>query len=190
MRIPYLEITGEINNETVTKFREDYAEIVQWYSKKLKKKKIDYDVPINLFINTVGGSVDDAFAIHDIITSGLQHAGCYNLNVKKLNITTVASGCVWSAGMIIYLASERRKSYNNSSFMIHDIQLYGMSGDLVSIKQLSEYSQKQKHKMNSLFVDRANWDEEEFFQLIQKTVEFYFDVEEAKRWQLINEELH
>jgi len=87
MNIPYLEISGEITNESVSEFRQQYSEVLHWYKKKVKKESIEEGSKINLFINSSGGSVDDAFTIYDIIQGGVDVDADFG-DKTKLNIVT------------------------------------------------------------------------------------------------------
>jgi len=65
--------------------------------------------PIELYINSPGGSVDDGFALIDLIRS------------VKSPIYTIAQGTVASMATLVFIAGRKRYSYSNSVLMLHDL---------------------------------------------------------------------
>lgn len=69
---------------------------------------------INVKINSVGGDVDEGFAIHDFLRS------------HGLPVTTIGEGRVYSIATVILLAGDdgERLMYPNSQFMVHNPWAY------------------------------------------------------------------
>jgi ATP-dependent Clp protease protease subunit len=65
--------------------------------------------PIEIYINSPGGSIDDGFALIDLMR-----------NVKS-PIHTIAQGTVASIATLIFVAGNKRYSYSNSVLMLHDL---------------------------------------------------------------------
>lgn len=79
--------------------------------------------PIELYVSSPGGSVNDGFALIDVIRK------------SKCKIITIAQGCVASMGSLVFISGHERKFYKHSILMFHD-----MFGGVV------DYSQKMKSR--------------------------------------------
>lgn len=64
--------------------------------------------PINLYINSPGGSVSDGLAVYDLI------------QMMNSPITTICTGRASSMGAILFLAADKRLMLPHSEIMIHD----------------------------------------------------------------------
>jgi ATP-dependent Clp protease protease subunit len=78
--------------------------------------------PINIYINTPGGSVLSGLAIYDVS------------KLIKSPIKTVGFGQVCSMGVILLLMGSKRLATKNTRIMLHQVSggLYGTSSDLES----------------------------------------------------------
>lgn len=80
-----------------------------------------------IYLNTKGGDADIGFAIYDIIKTGGKET------------TVVAIGEVYSAGIMIFLAADKRYATQNTTFMAHPVSCngcnIGMKGILLPIRQ-------------------------------------------------------
>lgn len=78
--------------------------------------------PINVYVNSPGGSADSGFAIYDM------------LRFVRPPVRTLCTGLCASAAVLIYLAApkERRFSLPNSRFLLHQpsTQLFGAASDI------------------------------------------------------------
>lgn len=82
---------------------------------------------VNVYISTIGGDVDYALGIVDEI-SGLQNAG--------IKVNTIGIGQVYSSGIFILCAGDRRYGTENTTYMIHPFRY---SFDEEYHAQASEY---------------------------------------------------
>jgi len=100
----------------------------------LKMVDADQQKPIDVYLNTYGGSVYDCFALYDVLRS-----------LDGIVIRTHALGKIMSAGFILFLAGDERRSYPRSRFMIHSItggtygKLHELETDFAETKILKEY---------------------------------------------------
>jgi len=105
-------LTGEINEENIT-------EIIRWIA---YENTLDTEVPLTLFINSMGGSLTDAFALIDIM---------HNSHRK---IRTFGVGNVMSAAFLIFTSGLKGERYigKNTSVMCHQYtgEIYGKHHDL------------------------------------------------------------
>jgi ATP-dependent Clp protease protease subunit len=93
--------------------------------------------PINIYINSPGGSVDTGFAIYDM------------MRFVEAPVRCIANGLCASAGVIILLGAEKedRLSLPNSRFMIHQPS-GGAHGSVEDIKIEADEILKIRRKIN------------------------------------------
>lgn len=132
--------------------------------------------PIELFVTSYGGEIDESFAMHDV---------CRTI---KVPVHTVALGKCMSAAPIIVAAGEHGHRYasENALFMMHDCTMDEVEGSpsqiAVSIKaaaeqmdlmaeMLGKYTQKPKRHWQTIFKSKTDR---------------YFNAETALAWGLID----
>lgn len=71
-------------------------------------EKQDKNTPVNIYINSPGGSVTDGMVLYDFI------------RMMKAPVNTICTGMAASMGAIIYLAGDNRYIFPHSKIMIHD----------------------------------------------------------------------
>jgi len=107
-------LTGEITEESVT-------EIIRWIA---YENTLETEVPLTLFINSMGGSLTDAFALIDIM---------HNSHRK---IRTFGIGNVMSAAFLVFTSGLKGERYigKNTSIMCHQYtgEIYGKHHDLTA----------------------------------------------------------
>ena len=86
--------------------------------------------PINIFINSFGGSVYDMWALIDIIES------------SKTPIHTYCSGYAMSAGFMIFLAGHKRFVTKHATLMCHQLSMWdsGKIADMQIVMKISTQS--------------------------------------------------
>ena len=105
-----------------------------WVVRALHKmEEQDSKKPIDLYINSYGGSVYDCYSLYDTLTT------C------KCPIRAFAQGKVMSAGTDIFLACDERYAYNNVTFMFHTmsndpgyVKLFEQQTDVKECERLYE----------------------------------------------------
>jgi len=107
-------LSGEITEESVT-------EIIRWIA---YENTLETEVPLTLFINSMGGSLTDAFALIDIM---------HNSHRK---IRTFGIGNVMSAAFLVFTSGLKGERYigKNTSIMCHQYtgEIYGKHHDLTA----------------------------------------------------------
>lgn len=121
-------ICGEINQELSEKI----------CTKLLVLEEIS-DKPIKIFINSQGGHVEAADSIHDII------------KFIKPKVIMIGTGWVASAGITIYLATEKENRYSlpNTRYMIHQ-PLGGFNGPATDIGIEAKEILRVRRRINTL----------------------------------------
>jgi len=107
-------LSGEITEESVT-------EIIRWIA---YENTLETEVPLTLFINSMGGSLTDAFALIDIMHN------------SRRKIRTFGIGNVMSAAFLVFTSGLKGERYigKNTSIMCHQYtgEIYGKHHDLTA----------------------------------------------------------
>lgn len=164
-------LSGDISDATVAIVIKTIMEI----NKDDDEKEADYRdwerKPIQLFINSFGGSVYDGLALVDVIKQ------------SKTPVHTISIGSSMSMGLWIYLAGHKRFIGANSTLMFHDISC-GIWDKSEGIKlELEEMLRLQKMLCTEIvegtLVTQAKLDD-----YITRKAEWYIPAEEAVKLKL------
>lgn len=133
--------------------------------------------PINLYLDSYGGSVYAAISLYNIIRS-----------CKTEVHITVLSTC-FSACNIILMASKFRRCYNNSRFLIHSVSSITY-GTLEKMKtDVKETDYLQNNIVNNIICSNSKLTKTEL-KAICKDGDFYFDSDKALEIGFVNEIIH
>ena len=144
------------------------------FRNSINSVKKDTDV-FNVHINSIGGHVGDALAMHDYLQE-LQREG------KIVN--TLGEGIVASSATLILLAGNKPKMSANSWFMIHTVS----GGIFGNVKQIENYAitmRKFNTKIVDLFKLTSSLSTEEIEAYME--AETFFTAQEAKNHGFISE---
>ncbi|MBT3605634.1 MAG: ATP-dependent Clp protease proteolytic subunit [Candidatus Latescibacteria bacterium] len=134
----------------------------------------DSEKPINVLINSPGGSADDGFAIYDA------------LRFVRAPVRTINVGLSASAATVIMLGAEKEHRYAlpNARIMIHQPlgQMPGTSAE--NVKRWAEQIIKLRKKINQLYADETGRPFEEIAQDTDR--DRWFSPEEAVEYGLIS----
>ena len=100
-------------------------------------------LPIDIYINSTGGSIDYGMVIYDLIQS------CN----ERIPINMYCTGVAASMGALILASGQKGKRFilKNSKCMIHEPLVFGgMDGSASSIKKTAEQILAVKSKINSI----------------------------------------
>ena len=155
-------LSGEIDNEMATKI----------VSELLCLDSINHD-DINLYINSVGGNVNDGFAIYD------------TMNYIKSDVCTICVGEASSMGAIILLngATGKRSALENSEIMIHQ-PLGGVKGQATDIEITSKRINEIKDKINMIISTKSGTPLKKVKTDVER--DYYLSPVEAKKYGLID----
>lgn len=118
-RILYL--SGDVENTNISEVCSSILSINDTDRKGMEKFK-SYDlVPIQLHVQSYGGTIDDMWALIDIIEASITP------------VITYCSGYCMSAAALIFLAGHHRVMYPHSSIMFHQM-LAGTFGKFEDLK--------------------------------------------------------
>lgn len=130
--------------------------------------------PIEMFINSGGGSVTDGFAIIDA------------MEMSDTPIVTYAMGSVGSMALAIYIAGDHRVATRHTRFMYHGVQ-YGMGGEIIDHKLRLEEVEVMQKMYDELVSERTNLPEEKRQYHRDMKREFYFSAKEAQELGVAHE---
>ena len=126
----YLAITGEINTST-------YSNALRFVEETVKEGIKD----IVIIINSTGGSVDNGFAIYDLIKS-----------INYSHITTIAIGTCASIATILFALGDTRLIAPNAIYVLHSASVRFNNGANMTVadaKDLVEDLQKDNERIFS-----------------------------------------
>jgi ATP-dependent Clp protease, protease subunit len=130
--------------------------------------------PINVVINSPGGSVYDAFAIIDRIQSSSCH------------ITTIGTGFVASAAIPILASGNTRKVTRYTTLMYHEPS-FNLPSERLSTAEVETKHVKQLSQRFNKFMAENSLKPYSFWVASGKHVDFYFDAEKALELGIIDE---
>jgi ATP-dependent Clp protease, protease subunit len=131
--------------------------------------------PISIYINSPGGSVSDGlFTIYD------------TMQYIKAPIKTVCMGEACSAGAVLLTAGTKgmRLAFENSTIMIHELQISGMSGTASEIEREGERVKRLNNKILQTVAIHSGQSLEKVKADVKH--DFYLTAQEAVAYGLID----
>lgn len=158
-----LLIQGDVTQESAFEF----ARAVRYLNSRSQTK------PIDIYINSMGGSIDAGMLIYDVIQT------------SPAPIRMFCLGCAYSMAALIFAcaAKGRRFMLPNSKLMLHEPLINSpITGNTTSIKSLSEDLLAARTKINELLSKHTGKTVEEIEEATQ--FDHYFSAEESVRFGL------
>lgn len=174
MNILNLYLFTEVTNESVKPIIEKIIELNSLIASNDKvSKSVDVPQVINIYINSEGGSVLDAFALVDIILH------------SKISVNTYAVGLCCSASTLIYLAGRKRYAYKHTTFIFHSTSA---SIESANPQNIEEYDKWLKILNNWEIELYNNTTEYEWLEsVLTKNIERRITAEDAKRLHIVTD---
>lgn len=157
------DIEEEISKEVIRQIIEINA-----YDEEQRIEDIYYKAdPINLYLTTSGGNVEEALAIYDII----KHS--------KTPVDIYVLGKCYSAGFVILGAGKHRFAYPNARFMTHELS-YNVSYNRLTTHEdyTNEFRESQK-QVNKLILSDTNIPREKLEYHYEHKKDWFMNAEEA-----------
>ena len=129
--------------------------------------------PIQLIIDSNGGSLTDALTIVDAIS------------LSKTPVYAFVIGAAYSGGFLITIACHKRYGYKHSSYLLHEGSVSEMSGTSSQFENFNAFYKKQLEQLKSLVLNSTNIDEE-YYDRIRKE-DIWYDAYEALDKGIIDE---
>lgn len=160
----------EINGENINNIIYQIYDI----NKEDENKHTSQIKPIQLIINSFGGEVYSGLGLIDVIDN------------SKTPIYTICHGTAMSMALIIYAVGHKRIASKYSTFMYHE-SWYESKGSIQQHKQELKENQRTEQICDEIFLSRTKFNIKQLNSIKEKRSEYYFGVEEAKKYGLVDE---
>ena len=133
--------------------------------------------PIQMYINSPGGSVSAGLAIYD------------TMQLIRCDVSTICMGMAASMAAVLLAGGTRGKRYAlpNSEIMIHQ-PLGGVQGQAADVKIAAEHILQIRQRLNTLLANDTGRSLREISEDSDR--DRYFSAEEAKNYGLIDDLVH
>lgn len=139
--------------------------------------KLGTKKPIEIYINSYGGSVYDGLSLISLIES---------MKDEGYEITTINMGYAISMGFIISLVGTYRKAYRYANYMFHDISTYS-HGKLETIKQDVVQTENLRNMTTSIILKYTSLTEDYINHVFETKTDKYFNADEALELNICDE---
>lgn len=159
-------ISDNIDNISIGRIAFNLLYLLQEDDEKESKEKDFIRNPIRIYINSCGGSVDDMWALIDIMIN------------SKSPIYTYCTGYAYSAAFQLFLAGSKRFVSKHANLMYHQISCWrsGKYQDLVEDrKEMDRYQAEIEYFVSS----RTNITMDKLKEIREKKIDWYIHSEES-----------
>jgi ATP-dependent Clp protease protease subunit len=132
---------SEIDRNTIFKLNSFIREAEEYCI--LNSYKLNIDIPIYLHINSNGGTISDAYAAIDVITS------------SRIPIYSIIEGATASAGTLLSVVCKKRYIRPNAYMLIHQLNSE-LWGKMSEIEDEYKNLQETMKKLIKLYVKNSN----------------------------------
>lgn len=176
---------GDIKNNSVEAAVKDIvrinlqdAEYIQKCIQWGKENKLPIETaeltPITFMLSTYGGNCYDGLALYDTLAH------------SSTPVEVVCSGKIMSMGIIILLASNVRKAYRNTTFMIH--QVSGVAfGTLRELEESVEEVNRINNMLFNIIREKTKITQEQLDDVLKYKRDWFITAEEALNLGIITE---
>lgn len=132
--------------------------------------------PIELYVTSYGGELDEAFAMHDVTRT------------IKVPVHTVALGKCMSAAPLLVACGEAgyRWASEHTQFMLHDCSLDAGEGSPIAIEAHVAAAKAQMVRYAELLEMYTNKPKAHWTRMFKRRADKFFSAEEALEWGLID----
>lgn len=170
-------LDGKVEESTVKEIAQKIIEINR-YDEQRKREDEDYKVkPINIIVNTYGGSVHDANFLVGVIET------------SKTPIHTYCFGKAMSAGFLIFVSGHKRFAYPLATFMYHDASII-TNGTLKEIKDVVEVNEELIDRCDEYILSVTNLPKHLMDKAKEYKKNWYLTAEEAFHYGVVDELLN
>jgi len=163
MSLDEIWMSGDFTAESALKLRKDI----------LEHAALGEDVPILIYINSYGGSVDALNKILDTIES------------LPNKVVTICSGTAMSAGAFLLCAGDERYIGKNSRVMIHQASA-GVFGTVNEMDANLKEFKKMNNRIINLVSKRCGKSVKDIKELFGVSTDKYFSPQEARKFGLVD----
>ncbi|AIF45658.1 ClpP family protease [Virgibacillus sp. SK37] len=169
-----LILSEDVNGSSVRGLIQKILEI-NLYDQEKEEKEVGYKrEPIELIVNSFGGSVYDGFALVSV------------METSKTPIHTICLGSAMSMGFIIYLAGHKRFAHRFSTFMYHEIISGGFQKTEEHRRNVKECERLQK-QYDDYVLEKTTLYQEKLDNVKSTVTDWYIPAEEAVKYGIVQE---
>lgn len=132
--------------------------------------------PVELYVSSYGGSLDDAFALHDVTRT------------ISCPVHTVAIGKCQSAAPLLVACGQRSHRYatENTIFMMHNALIEGLEGSPKLMEIWSAVSSNQMKTYAKLLGKYTKMPARHWQRIFDSELDKFFTAEQAAEWGLVD----
>lgn len=130
--------------------------------------------PINLFIDTYGGSLMPTFGLINLMDS------------SKTPIHTYSMGRAMSAGFAILISGKKRYAYKNTTIMYHQLSK-GVFGTIAKIENEVELGKRLQSEMEDIVIRKTKLDSKTLKEIYDQKRDVFYTSEEALKLGIVDE---
>ena len=133
--------------------------------------------PIELFVSSYGGDLDEAFALHDVTRT------------IRPKVHTVALGKCMSAAPLLVACGEPGSRWvaENALFMLHDVELSELDGSPAQVAAHLEVTKLQMRKLAKLLGKYTKKRSAHWLGIFRSKIDRFFDAAQAVEWGLVDQ---
>lgn len=169
-----ITLSNEIATNNISKVIED----IIYYNEEDKLRVIEdaeyKPEPIQIILNSVGGSVYDGFALVDVIRS----------STTPVHIT--GYGSVMSIALLILVSGHQRTAGRLTTFMFHEVAFASGEEKIQYHKQELNESERLQKVCKEYLSSRTKFPKELMEDILGRRADYYFDANKAKEFGIIH----
>lgn len=168
-------LSDDVTQSSVVNIIKEIREINR-HDDEQEEKVVDYErKPIEILVNTFGGSVYDGFGL------------VAEIEMSKTPIHTICNGKAMSMGFIIVAAGHKRfMNYPFATLMYHQISTFEWN-DITHIKRSVEEAERLEKIYDDYVLRRTNLMRSQLDEIKEKRMNWYVDAQDAKKLGIIDE---
>lgn len=173
-RTLYLTNTIEANN--IAEINKALLKIIKEDNAQEQKLKNYTREPIELYINSFGGSVYDALSLVDIISN------------SNTPIHTICTGYAMSAGFILFISGHKRIMSKHATLMLHQCS-QSVNGKIGDLETSLVEGQRMQKTLENIITTHSKITPKMLEENRKTKTDWFITLEEAKKLNCVDEEL-
>ena len=165
-----LVLSGEISEESAQKIIQHISDINEDDFGK------DERIPIQLKINSIGGSMYDGFAIIGAIES------------SETPVYTYGYGAIMSMALPILVSGVKRFAHPLTTFMYHEcLDTFGHYEKVSILKENLEETERVMEMYDDHILNKTSFTKKQLDKVKKAKHDWYFDINEAIKYKVIDQ---
>lgn len=176
-RFQFVDRKLYLNKEIDEDLSQFFLEKIQYWNAEDEFNGVgpEETIPIQIYINSVGGDLDSAFQIVDTIRN------------SQVPIETIVTGSAYSGALLIAVAGHHRSAFPHATFMFHEGSAIQM-GDAHKIIQQGEFYQFLLKQIKELMLKYTKISAETYEE--HQKDDWYFGAKKALKMGVIDKICH